>query len=296
MQTEILLFFLSLSNPVLDVIGSFITVFGEQTILIILLSVVLYTYDKNKGFAICGSVVISLLSMGVLKAVIRAPRPFSVLTEIEGKRLATATGYSFPSGHTTGAAALYSSFALAIKKRKVSITCAIIIVLVGLSRLYLGVHWPLDVAAGLILGIVLSLIFYPIFEKVASNLDNKFKFSIIVGIVGSLSALIMGTLLHLNVIDKTAFSDLMKLAAFSGGGFLGIAYEVKKINFKVEGSRKQKILRIVIVITGMLIMQVGVSAIIPESIYFLGAFGRYMVTGLWLTAVFPKVFSKLFNE
>jgi undecaprenyl-diphosphatase len=294
-QKEILLFFVNISNPVLDFIANFSSLFGEQTLLILILSIVMYTYDKNKGFAICGSLVISLVSMGVLKAIFKSPRPFTVLDEIKGKRLSTATGYSFPSGHTTGAAALYSSLAFAIKKRILSIFCAIIIVLVGLSRLYLGVHWPLDVEVGLILGILLSMIFYPIFETIAKSLENKFKISLIIGITTSVLAIVLSTLLQVNQIDTTAFSDLMKTLAFSAGGFLGIAYETKKINFTVSGTIKQKILRVVIVLLGMLIIQFGLGYIIPESLYYIGAFLRYIIIGLWLTAVFPKIFSSLFK-
>lgn len=295
MQKDILLFFLNISNPTLDFIANFASLFGEQNLLILILSIVMYTYDKNKGFAICGSLVVSLVSMGLLKSIFRSPRPFTVLSEIQGKRLATATGYSFPSGHTTGAASMFSSLAFAIKKRALSIICAIIIVLVGLSRMYLGVHWPIDVATGLILGILLSMIFYPIFERVSFDLDKKYKLSLLIGIISSSLALILSSLLQINLIDTTAFSDLMKTVAFSGGGFLGIAYETKKINFNVEGSIQKKILRVVIVILGMLIIQLGLSSLIPESFYYSGAFIRYMIIGLWLTAIFPKVFSKLFN-
>ncbi|NCD04790.1 MAG: phosphatase PAP2 family protein [Spirochaetia bacterium] len=295
MQKEILLFFINISNPFLDFIANFSSLFGEQTILILILSIVMYAYDKNKGFAICGSLVISLVSMGTLKAIIRAPRPFTVLEEIQGKRLETATGYSFPSGHTTGAASMYSSLSFAIKKRKISIICATIIVLVGLSRMYLGVHWPLDVFAGLLLGIVLSMIFYPIFEEISKNQDNKYIVSLIIGIISTLLAILLSSLLHFNLINETAFSDLMKTIAFSGGGFIGIAYETKKINFSNVGSLYQKMLRIIVVISGMLIIQFVLSEITAEAYYYIGASIRYLLVGLWLTAIFPKYFSILFK-
>ncbi|MGD1820147.1 MAG: phosphatase PAP2 family protein [Pleomorphochaeta sp.] len=294
MQKEILLFLLNISNPIFDFIANISSVLGEQNILILLLAIIMYAYDKNKGFAICSSLVISLFSMGALKAIFKAPRPFTVIDEINGKRLTTATGYSFPSGHTTGAAAMYSSISFAIKKRVVSIFCAIIIVLVGLSRLYLGVHWPIDVATGLILGILLSMIFYPIFEKLAQDPTKKFKASIYFASISLLISLSLSILLQFSKIDTVAFSDMMKTMSFSTGGFFGIAYETKKINFKVDGSITQKIVRIVILIAGMLILQLALSSIIPESIYYIGAFFRYTIIGLWLTAIFPKVFKKLF--
>ena len=294
MQKDILLFFINIGNPFFDFIANFSSLIGEQTVLILLLVIVMYAYDKDKAFAICGSFVISLFSTGVLKALIKAPRPFTVLNEIKGKRIATATGYSFPSGHTTGSAAMYSSLSFAIRKRIISIFCAIAIVLVGLSRMYLGVHWPIDVAAGLIIGVVLSMIFYPIFERIAKDSLKKYKTSIIMGIIASTISLVLSILLHLNIIDMIGFKDLMKIIAFGGGGFLGIAYETKKIKFNIKGSIKIKILRILIVISGMLLIQLVLKAITPESIYYLGSYIRYMTVGLWLTAIFPKLFKKLF--
>lgn len=293
MQKEILLFFLEISNPVFDFIANVSSLLGEQTILILLLAIIMYTIDKNKGFAICSSLVISLFTMGTLKAIFKSPRPFTVLKEIEGKRLATATGYSFPSGHTTGAASMYSAISFAIRKKKISILCSITIVLVGLSRLYLGVHWPLDVATGLILGIVLSMIFYPIFERASKDIEKKYRISLVYAILCTSLSLILTILLQLKQIDTIAFSDLMKTMAFSGGGFIGIAYEIKKINFKIDGTKTQKIFRVLILIVGMIFIQYILKFAFNENIYFIGAFIRYIFTGLWLTAIFPLLFKKI---
>ncbi|MDC7243309.1 MAG: phosphoesterase PA-phosphatase, partial [Sphaerochaetaceae bacterium] len=105
---------------------------------------------------------------------------------------------------------------------------------------------------------------------------------------------IFAILLQLNLIDETAFSDFMKTMAFSAGGFIGIAYEIKKINFSVEGSKVQKVLRVLVLVLGMLIIQYGLKLIFVESIYYIGAFIRYLIVGLWLTALFPLIFKKLF--
>jgi len=295
MSESILLFFINISNPFLDLIANVSSFLGEQTILILILAIVMYTIDKNKGFSICGSLIISLFAMSSLKAIFRAPRPFTVISEIDGKRLATATGYSFPSGHTTGAASFYSALALAIKKRKISILCAISIILVGLSRMYLGVHWPIDVFAGLVLGITLSLIFYPLFEKAAVNENTKIKISIILFIITTIISFSLALLLDFEKIDPTAFTDFMKTMAFGAGGFYGIAYETKNIKYSVEGTMTQKILRVIILLIGMLVIQSGLKYIFPESIYYIGSFIRYFLVGLWLTALFPLLFKRLFN-
>src|SRR5690554_5624105 len=152
MQLSILLFFQNISSPFLDNLAQFITMFGEETLFIVFIVLFLWCFSKKRGFVIFSTLFSALIGMSVLKAVIKYPRPFQVSPEIAAKRLATATGYSFPSGHSTGAASFYSALALSYKKKALSILAALMILLVGLSRLYLGVHWPLDVFGGWTLG------------------------------------------------------------------------------------------------------------------------------------------------
>lgn len=296
MQKEIILFFYSISNPILDFIANLSSFFGEESILIIILGWVLYNEDKNKGYAIGTNILTSIITTGIIKALVKAPRPFQVLKEIKGKRIETATGYSFPSGHTTGASSLYSSLAIAFKKKKLSIFCATIIVLVGLSRMYLGVHWPLDVFAGLVIGIVLSFILYPIFFNISKDSCKKFKISLILSIVASIFALVLAILLQLNIIDRVAYSDPMKTLALSSGAYLGFALETKKVNYSTEGSLKIKLIRIICLLIGSIIIQGGIKFITPESYYYIGTLIRYPLLGIYLTFFFPIIFKKLFNK
>ncbi|EUJ32021.1 PAP2 family protein [Listeria floridensis FSL S10-1187] len=90
-------------------------------------------------------------------------------------RLISISGYSFPSGHAAGAATFYGLLALVLIfffiKRKglkwfVGLTALFIILLIMLSRVYLGVHYPSDVFAGFILGsAVLSFAFYALLKS-----------------------------------------------------------------------------------------------------------------------------------
>jgi membrane-associated phospholipid phosphatase len=158
MQLKILNFFGNFSSPFLDRVVQFITMFGEESLFIVVIVFLLWCFSKRKGFTLFSTLFSALLAMGIIKAVVRYPRPFQVHPEIGAQRLSTATGYSFPSGHSTGAASFYGSVALAFKKQYLSIISALLIVLVALSRLYLKVHWPLDVFGGVTLGLVASFV------------------------------------------------------------------------------------------------------------------------------------------
>ncbi len=288
MQESIMLFFLNIANPILDFLANIASAVGEQTFVIAVILYIFYNYDKKKGFGLFTSVLFAVLGMGILKAVVRAPRPFQVLESIDGKRLETATGYSFPSGHTTTGAAFYTALALTFKKRPVSILCAVMMALVGLSRLYLGVHWPIDVFAGLLLGVVISFTVSRYLNALYDDKNKRIRLSLWIGSLSFAAGAITAILLNTGTIDEVAFTDLMKVFALGGGGYLGFALENKKVNFTVEEKRSKQIVRYVIGLVGILLFM-GAKVIIPESLYAVGSFVRYTLVGLWATGLYPLI-------
>lgn len=102
-----------------------------------------------------------------LKLVFRVSRPWirdPEFTIVEGAR-AGATGYSFPSGHTQNAAAVLGCPARMARKKGLKITLWVLYALVGISRMYLGVHTPYDVGVGVVMGLVLVFGLYPFFSE-----------------------------------------------------------------------------------------------------------------------------------
>ena len=283
-----MLFFLNIANPTLDFLANIASAVGEQTFVIAVILYIFYNYDKKKGFGLFTSVLFAVLGMGILKAIVRAPRPFQVLESIGGKRLETATGYSFPSGHTTTGSAFYTALALTFKKRSVSIFCAVMMVLVGLSRLYLGVHWPIDVFAGLLLGVTVSFVVSRYLNALYDDKKKRIRLSMWIGSLSLVAGAITAILLNLSLIDEVAFTDLMKVFALGGGGYLGFVLENKKVGFIVEEKRSKQILRYLLGLIGILVFM-GAKAVIPESLYALGAFLRYTMVGLWATGLYPLI-------
>ena len=283
-----MLFFLNIANPTLDFLANIASAVGEQTFVIAIILYIFYNYDKKKGFGLFTSVLFAVLGMGILKAIVRAPRPFQVLESIGGKRLETATGYSFPSGHTTTGSAFYTALALTFKKRSVSIFCAVMMVLVGLSRLYLGVHWPIDVFAGLLLGVTVSFVVSRYLNALYDDKKKRIRLSMWIGSLSLVAGAITAILLNLSLIDEVAFTDLMKVFALGGGGYLGFVLESKKVGFIVEEKRSKQILRYLLGLIGILVFM-GAKAVIPESLYALGAFLRYTMVGLWATGLYPLI-------
>ncbi|HZJ87707.1 MAG TPA: phosphatase PAP2 family protein [Sphaerochaeta sp.] len=288
MQETIMLFFLSIATPLLDTFAHVASTLGEEVFVIAFILFIFYNINKRGGFILFSSTLSSVVAMGTLKAIVRAPRPFQVLPSIQAKRPDTATGYSFPSGHTTTAAAAYTSAALLVGKRAFSILCAVIIALVGISRLYLGVHWPNDVFGGLVLGTSISLLAFRALGKLYDEKERSIIFSLWVGIVAAALALLLALLLNLTGIDKVAFTDLMKALSLAGGGYLGFVYERTHVNFTVEGTWVKKILRWVVGLGGIVVIM-GSKALFSPAIYEISSCIRYTLIGVWATGIYPAI-------
>ena len=162
------LYFLEdLRNPVLDFLFSIITLFGEETIFMAVGMIVFWCADKYSGYYLLCTGFFGTVFNQFLKILCRVPRPWIKdpnFTIVESAREA-ATGYSFPSGHTQTAVGLYGGIARMTARRWLSVSMIVLALLVGLSRMYLGVHTPADVLVSLAIATVLIFLIYPLFQK-----------------------------------------------------------------------------------------------------------------------------------
>lgn len=106
-----------------------------------------------EGLVLIFSVLITWIVVTLVKALVAAPRPFEVIDGIRTLH-SSGLGDSFPSGHTAMAAAI----AGAIKPyhHRAGMLLILFALLVGISRVYLGVHFPIDVIAGFLIGLVIA--------------------------------------------------------------------------------------------------------------------------------------------
>lgn len=293
-QRQILLHMAGLHTTFQNHVAQFLTLFGEQFLLVAIAVFIYWNINRKKGFVIAMSLINALTAMGIIKAVVRFPRPWIIMEDIETIRLQTATGYSFPSGHTTGAASTFTSIAVTFRKRWLSIVCAVMITLTGLSRIYLCVHWPQDVIGGILIGCGLSFLLAGPFGRLYDNKEKSIRITLILGIITAVLFIVISILLSVDKIDAMAFEDLnITFSTYSGLAF-GYALERKVFDFKAEeGSRKIKVLRYVI---GLALMA-GILFGMKELFIALGIYNpvtrafRYFMVGFWGCA-FPVVGKK----
>ena len=248
--------------------------FGEEAILIPLIAVIYWAFNKRMGEFIAYASLTSVLVNGAIKDIFKAKRPIGE-PGIRSLRVETATGYSFPSGHTQGTASFWSAIAIYLKKNYMYGISALIIVLVAISRLYLGVHYPKDVLFGAIFGILTSFITYKLFNKV----NNKIALYFITFII------FIPALLYAHS------ADFIKGMGTFLGFALGIYVEKKYVNFSVEGKSINKILRVVIGLAILILLKVGLKAVFPNKLVF--HFLRYFIIVFFGIGLYPAIFKKL---
>ena len=264
----------SIANPFLDGLFQFITMFGEEAILIPLIAVIYWAFNKKMGEYIAYASLTSVLVNGAIKDIFKAKRPIGE-PGIRSLRVETATGYSFPSGHTQGTASFWSAIAIYLKNNYMYAISALIIILVAISRLYLGVHYPKDVLFGAIFGILTSFITYKLFNKV----NNKTALYFITFII------FIPALLYAHS------ADFIKGMGTFLGFALGIYVEKKYVNFSVEGKSINKILRVVIGLAILILFKVGLKAVFPNKLVF--HFLRYFIIVFFGIGIYPAIFKKL---
>ena len=157
---EILYWFEKIRMPGLNELMLALTHLGEETTFLVLALIVFWCVDKKKGYLIMSVGFLGIMANQFMKLWFRIPRPWVLdpdFTILEQAREAAA-GYSFPSGHTTVAVAAFGSAAATARKKGTALLCVLLAVLVGISRMYLGVHTAADVLAGALTSLILILL------------------------------------------------------------------------------------------------------------------------------------------
>ncbi len=167
-----------MNTPLLDPLFSGLTRMGEWTGGLIVGLVLLASKPPKYLFIFLISIGIASGSAQLLKTQVfeKNNRPSSLyqdqLRQIEGIEL--HKNYSFPSGHTTAAFCMFSILAFSLKKRYMQVIAAVIASLVGISRMYLGQHYLMDVVAGACLGsFIAAMVFWGLEDKWSSRWSNK---------------------------------------------------------------------------------------------------------------------------
>lgn len=171
-------------QTILFCLNNFFSFLGEEIICIAVMGFVYWGLDKKRGERIGAAIMLTNVSIGLLKNIFSRVRPWAASGSID--LLRDVDGFSFPSGHSANCTALYPTTAYEFKERKWLKWVAIFVpLLCGISRCYVGAHWPTDVIVGLATG----LLIFALVEVVLRSGFNKYVFYFILIAVSSVGLL-----------------------------------------------------------------------------------------------------------
>lgn len=251
MDISYLLFLQDFRNSIADAWTPFLEGVSLFAITYLLLFPVFiyWCMDKRKGLYIIASLNVSMGVNALIKLMACAYRPWIRDPRIlpAGNSIETATGYSFPSGHTTIATPIYGGMAVGFwdkrSTRWFSVLCVLAILITGFSRNYLGVHTPQDVGVGLILGVVTLWSMWKLFAYLEKH-PEKEDYFLLGGVIFSALAIAYITfksypmdyvdgklLVDPLVMMKDGYRDIGSIGAFCVARYI----EKRWIGFKATG-------------------------------------------------------------
>ena len=289
-------------TAVLDGFFSGLTYFGSELAFMAAALLMFWCIDKRQGYYVFLVGAFGTICNQFLKLAFRIPRPWVLDPEfqiVEAAR-ADATGYSFPSGHTQNIVGTTASLFACRKEKWVQIVCAVLMVLVPFSRMYLGVHTPLDVGVSFVLALALAAALYPAFRT--EQTAKKATPWILLGA----AALCGGYLLYASAQarcdwpagseDLANITHGLKNAYTMMGALLGflIVYfaDEKKLRFDVHAPFWGQVLKLVLGLALIVAIKAGLKPLLVTL--FAGSqaesFVRYFMIVIFAGIVWPLTF------
>ena len=294
---DVLRFLESIRLPALDTLMQLITEGGGELVFMVLAITVFWCIDKRCGYYIFTVGFFGTIINQFLKLAFRIPRPWVLdpnFTIVESAR-AGATGYSFPSGHTQNAVGTFGGLARYTKKRWVRVVCIVLAVLIPFSRMYLGVHTPLDVVVSVLVALVLLFAFYPLFSS--DERQSRAMWYVLAAVIVLAAAYLAFVLAYAFPadIDADNLAEGTKTAFTMAGAVLGLlavyAADRYRLQFDTKAPLLGQILKLVLGLALLVAIKAGLKA--PLHALFGGYFAdlvRYFLMVLFAGCVWPLTF------
>ena len=287
----------------LDFLFLIVTALGEEIAFLAVAVIIFWCVSKTEGYYILSVGFVGTTINQFLKLIFRIPRPWvldSNFSPVDGA-IEEATGYSFPSGHTQSSVGTFGGIAFFTKKKWLRIFCIVLCVLVPFSRMYLGVHTPLDVGVSVLIALLLVFGLRPVFKLAEKKEYVMYIF------LGFMTLLSLSYLLFVELykfpsdIDAHNYESGLKNAYTLFGALIGmlISYPIEKrfIRFDVKGRWYTQIFKcvigLIIVVLLKELLKLPLESLLPANTVARAI--RYALIVIFAVVIYPLTF-KLFKR
>ncbi len=288
----------------------FFSYLGTENFFILALPILYWCVDSMLGIQVAVLLLVTTNLNAAFKMAFHGPRPYWYSPKV--RALASETSFGIPSGHAQTAATIWGLLAVSLRKWWGWLGAILLTLLIGLSRLYLGVHFPHDVLLGWLIGgmlLWLALRFWAPVLAWAKKLSVGGQ--VLAAFLASLAIFVLPLIpfIWLKVTNwqppqdwamfATQAISLIDVATAAGtlfGMLLGLVWLAGQGGFQTKGLWWKLILRYLLGVAGVLIIRYGLKYIFPSGenalAYFFG-YLRYAVIGFWVTGGAPWMFIRV---
>ncbi|MBN1613031.1 MAG: phosphatase PAP2 family protein [Deltaproteobacteria bacterium] len=259
------------------------TALGEESFFLLFLPAIYWCIDRRIGVRLTVLFLFSAYLNALVKVLAHQPRPFQYDPRV--RRLSFAAGHGLPSGHTQHAVVTWGYLSASFRRPWLWVLSGLLLVLIPLSRLYLGVHFPTDLAGGYLLGALILLAFIKLEAPVAAWLKRR-------GLAWQAGAA-LGVPAVMILCYPAGDPEGITVGATLMGFGLGFILERRYVGFEYESSWKKAILRYLLGTAVLVSLWLGLKTAFDG----LGAeplfrFIRYWLVGIWFALGAPWLFTK----
>jgi membrane-associated phospholipid phosphatase len=295
----------------------FFSFLGTEQFFLVIIPLLFWCVDSRLGLRIAVMLILTNTVKPALKMAFHWPRPYWVDPGI--KALAPESSFGMPSGHAQDAASLWGLLAVTLRRRWVTAAAIFVILMIGLSRIYLGVHFAHDVLGGWAVGIILVALFTALERPVSAWFARmNFGGKSLVALGTAAVILLIGYGVRLSLggwslpqewvrnaalqwpdqpINPLDLEGFITIAAIAFGMIFGLGLLLlTRTSLRTAGSWLQRVGRYLIGMVGLLALYLGLRMVFPTEPEALGQvfrFARYALIGVWVTFGAPWVFVRL---
>lgn len=290
---------------------------GQEEFYLLLMPVLYWSVDSSLGIRLGMMLLLAQFTNTFFKLLGHGPRPYWLDQRVQA--LSTETSFGIPSGHAQSSMGIFGLLAAQLRQRGVTVLMAVVILLVGISRLYLGVHFLSDVLAGWLIGAALLWLFVKLDRPVSAwverlNMGQQW----LLAAVSSLGIILLSLLTFafspdfllpqtwvVNsaaaapevTIDPLNIDGIFTISGTWFGLLAGASWLRKKRGeFESAGAPGYRLLRYLVGTLGVFVLWYGLGAVLPRNddlASYLLRYARYTLIGVWISALAPLLFVQL---